>query len=116
MNYVYTTDDPTKYGDAVSDIANMVLSGLEVHTDGYTNEWDLGTTAEVIPRLRGGNTTQYKCDYHWTGSKNTTLRTLLLGGDAANNGNAGLGYFYSYHGVGASLAYVGFRTSCAVDA
>lgn len=117
MNYVYTTDDPTKYGDAVSDIANMVLSGLEVHTDGYTNEWDLGTTAEVIPRLRGGNTTQYKCDYHWTGSKNTTLRTLLLGGCANTGGGAaGLGSFYSGNGVGYSGAVVGFRTSCAVDA
>ena len=116
MNYVYTTDDPLKYGDAVSDIANMVLSGLEVHADGYTKEWDLGTTAEIIPRLMGGNTTQYKCDYHWTGSKNTKLRTLLLGGYAYTGGDAGLGCFNSYYGVGHSTANVGFRTSCAVDA
>lgn len=116
MNYVYTTDDPLKYGDAVSDIANMVLSGLEVHADGYIKEWDLGTTAEIIPRLIGGNITQYKCDYHWTGSKNTKLRTLLLGGSAGNGGYAGLGGFYSYYGVGISGADVGFRTSCAVDA
>lgn len=116
MNYVYTTDDPSKYGDAVANIANMVLSGLEVHTDGYTKEWDLGTTAEIIPRLMGGNTTQYKCDYHWTGSKNTTLRTLLLGGYASAGGSAGLGDFDSDYGVGLSGANVGFRTSCAVDA
>lgn len=117
MNYVYTTDDPLKYGDAVSDIANMVLSGLEVHTDGYTKEWDLGTTAEIIPRLMGGSTTQYKCDYHWTGSKNTALiRTLLLGGSASYTDGAGLGGFYSFYGVGVSNAYIGFRTSCAVDA
>lgn len=117
MNYVYTTDDPSKYGDAVSDIANMVLSGLEVHTNGYTKEWDLGTTAEIIPRLMGGNTTQYKCDYHWTGSKDTALRTLLLGGRANDgDGLVGLGCFYSAYGVGNSNAFVGFRTSCAVDA
>lgn len=116
MNYVYTTDDPSKYGDAVSDIANMVLSGLEVHADGCTKEWDLGTTAEIIPRLMGGNTTQYKCDYHWAGSKDTKLRTLLLGGSANYGGNAGLGHFYSRYGVGHSSASVGFRTSCAVDA
>ena len=116
MNYVYTTDDPSKYGDAVSDIANMVLSGLEVHADGYTKEWDLGTTAEIIPRLMGGNTTQYKCDYHWTGSKNTKLRTLLLGGFPFNGSNAGLGGFHSYYGGGDSASNAGFRTSCAVDA
>lgn len=116
MNYVYTTDDPSKYGDAVSDIANMVLSGLEVHADGYTKEWDLGTTAEIIPRLMGGNIAQYKCDYHWAGNKGTKLRTLLLGGHAAHGGDAGLGYFNSSNGVGSSSAYVGFRTSCAVDA
>lgn len=116
MNYVYTTDDPTKYGDTLADIANMVLSGLEVHTEGYTKEWDLGTTAEIIPRLMGGNTTQYKCDHHWTGSKNTTLRALLLGGDAnAGTGtNAGLGAFHSYGGVASSGANVGFRSVSVV--
>lgn len=114
MNYVYTTDDPTKYGDAVSDIANMVLSGLEVHTDGYTKEWDLGTTAEIIPRLMGGNTTQYKCDYNWTGSKNTTLRTLLLGGGAGSGATAGLGRFDSDYGVAYSDAFVGFRSVSVV--
>lgn len=116
MNYVYTTDDPLKYGDAVSDIANMVLSGLEVHADGYTKEWDLGTTAEIIPRLMGGNTTQYKCAYHLTGSKNTALRTLLLGSHAGSGGTAGLGHFTSSNGVGNSHVNVGFRTSCAVGA
>lgn len=114
MNYVYTTDDPTKYGDTLADIANMVLSGLEVHTDGYTKEWDLGTTAEIIPRLMGGNTTQYKCDYHWTGSKNTTLRTLLLGGSANFGAYAGLGRFDSSGGVACSNAYVGFRSVSVV--
>lgn len=116
MNYVYTTDDPLKYGNTVSDIANMVLSGLEVHAGRHTKEWDLGTTAEIIPRLIGGNTTQYKCDYHWTGSKNTKLRTLLLGGGANTGGDAGLGGFNSNNGVGYSGIVVGFRTSCAVDA
>ena len=116
MNYVYTTDDPLKYGNTVSDIANMVLSGLEVHAGRHTKEWDLGTTAEIIPRLIGGNTTQYKCDAHWTGSKNTRLRTLLLSGGAGNGSGAGLGSFYSNFGVDLSSAEVGFRTSCAVDA
>lgn len=114
MNYVYTTNDPSKYGDTLASMAGMTLSGLEIHQDGYTKEWDLGTTAEIIPKLMGGNTTQYKCDYHWTGEKNTSLRTLLLGGSANHGGLSGLGYFYSSHGVGASDALVGFRTSCVI--
>lgn len=112
MNYVYTTDDPTKYGDTLADIANMVLSGLEIHQTGYTKEWDLGSTAEIIPRLMGGNTTQYKCDYHRIGDKNTTLVTLLLGGGAYNDG--GLGYFGSHTGVAHSYAEVGFRSVSVV--
>ena len=50
------------------------------------------------------------CDYHYTGNKDASLRTLLLGGGAEYGGNAGLGYFYSDLGVGYSGTYVGFRT------
>lgn len=114
MNYVYTTDDPTKYGDAVADIANMVLSGLEIHQDGYTKEWDLGSTAEIIPRVMGGNTTQYKCDYNWAGANKTALSTLLLGGRADSGTDAGLGYFHSGPVVAYSYADVGFRSVLVV--
>ena len=110
MNYVYTTSDPEKYGDTVADIANMRLAGLEVHTDGYTKYFDLGSTGEIIPKVMGGSTTTYKCDYHWTGSKNTTLRTLLIGGRAFDGGIAGFSYFYSGSGVALAAALVGFRT------
>lgn len=113
MNYVYTTDDPTKYGDTLANIADMVLSGLEIHQDGYTKEWNLGSTAEIIPKLMGGDSTQYKCDYHWTGEKSTTLRTLSLGGDAYGT-DAGLGGFVSNSGVASSGASVGFRSVLVV--
>lgn len=110
MNYVYTTDDPTKYGDSLADMANMVLSGLEISQNGYTKEWDLGSTAEIIPRLMGGDATQYKCDLHWTGDPDTTLRTLLLSGGADTGTYAGLGRFDSYRGVAYSATDVGFRS------
>ena len=115
MNYVYTTDDPALYGDAKADMEKMELTGLEIHQDGYTKEWDLGDSANIIPRVMGGNTTQYKCDYHWTGSKNTSLRTLLLGGSANCGAIASLGSFYSYFGVGDALASVGFRCIVSVE-
>lgn len=110
MNYVYTTDDPSKYGDTLADIANMVLLGIEIHANGYTKEWNLGSTAEIIPRLMRGSTTQYKCDYHFTGNKDTILRTLLLGGGTSDGAIAGLGCFHSGYGGAFSDTDVGFRS------
>lgn len=107
---VYTTDDPTKYSD--SNYQAMDKAGEEYNAgEGYIKEFDLGSTGEIIPRSNGGNTTQYKCDYHYVNSA-TGLRTLLLGGCAYHGGFASLGYFYSGNGVGTADAYVGFRTSC----
>lgn len=108
---VYATEDPLLYSD--SDYSKMRVVGIELNERGYVKEWDLGNTAEIIPRLNGGNTTQYKCDYHWIYNA-TGLRTLFLGSDAFNGGDAGLGYFRSYYGVGYAYAAVGFRSSCVI--
>ena len=108
---VYATEDPLLYSD--SDYSKMRVVGIELNESGYVKEWDLGNTAEIIPRLNGGNTTQYKCDYHWINST-TGLRTLVLGGHADNGGIAGLGSFYSGIGVGLAYADFGFRSSCVV--
>jgi hypothetical protein len=58
----------------------------------------------------GGDTTKYICDYHWTGGKNKTLRTLVVGGRADGGAGAGLGSFYSHGGVSHAWASVGFRS------
>ena len=109
---VYATEDPLLYSD--SDYSKMRVVGIELNNEeDYVKEWNLGNTAEIIPRLNGGNTTQYKCDYHLINNA-TGLRMLILGGSAADGGHAGLGCFYSYYGVGAASAYIGFRSSCVV--
>ena len=109
---VYATEDPLLYSD--SDYSKMRVVGIELNNEeGYVKEWNLGNTAEIIPRLNGGNTTQYKCDYHLINNA-TGLRMLLLGGRAHNGGAAGLGYFLSYYGVGDAFAHFGFRSSCVV--
>ena len=115
MNYVYTTDDPALYGDDEAAMEKMELTGLEIHQNGYIKEWDLGDSANIIPRVMDGSTTQYKCDYHWTGDKNTSLRTLLLGGYALRGADAGLGHFTSDNGVGHAYANVGFRCIVSVE-
>lgn len=108
---VYATEDPLLYSD--SDYSKMRVVGIELNETKYIKEWDLGNTAEIIPRLNGGNTTQYKCDYHWINDA-TGLRTLILGGGASDGCLAGLGGFSSVNGVGIAYAYIGFRSSCVV--
>lgn len=107
MNYVYTCQDASKYADTLND--SYVKVGEEIHQDGYTKSFDLGDAAHIIPHVMGGDTTKYICDYHWTGGKDRTLRTLLVGGRADGGAGAGLGLFGSSHGVSGAWTYVGFR-------
>ena len=107
---VYTTTDPNNYGDNISAKNAMEIAGHEIHEDGYTKEFDLGEAAHIIPESVGGNTTKYKCDQHWASPKDTSLRTLLVGGHAHYGSYAGLGNFNSGGGVSFSSAYVGFRS------
>lgn len=108
MNYVYTCQDASKYADTLND--SYVKVGEEIHQDGYTMSFDLGDAAHIIPHVMGGNTTQYICDYHWTGSKDKTLRALVVGGGADDGANAGLGSFNSGGGVSDAWTAVGFRS------
>ena len=108
MNYVYTCQDASKYADTLND--SYVKVGEEIHQDGYTKSFDLGDAAHIIPRVMGSDTTKYICDYHWTGGKDKTLRTLVVGGRADGGADAGLGDFHSDVGVSGAWAGVGFRS------
>ena len=108
-NEVYATDNPTLYND--SDYSKMRVIGIELNEKGYIKEFDLGNTAEIIPRLNGDIITQYKCDYH--NINNTTgLGTLILGGQSTDKSYCGLGDFYSGRNVIISSVNIGFRSSC----
>lgn len=107
---VYTTTDPTAFGDDNTAKGKMTVAGTEIASDGYTKDYDLGETGEIIPSVVGGSTTTYMCDYHWCNASSTALRTLFVGGRAYNGGSAGLGCFDSPYGVGNAATTVGFRT------
>lgn len=107
---VYTTTDPTAFGDDNTAKGKMTVAGTEIASDGWIKDYDLGESGEIIPSVVGGSATTYMCDYHYCNASSTALRTLLFGGYAVNGGNAGLGYFNSHFGVGGAGAYVGFRT------
>ena len=107
---VYTTTDPTAFGDDNTAKGKMTVAGTEVASDGYIKAFDLGEKGEIIPSAVGGSNTTYMCDYHYCNASSTALRTLLVGGSASYGGAAGLGYFSSANGVGDANASVGFRT------
>lgn len=107
---VYTTTDPTAFGDDNTAKGKMTVAGTEIASDGWIKDYDLGETGEIIPSVVGGSATTYMCDYHYCNASSTALRTLLVGGHAHTGGNAGLGYFNSDNGVGAAYTTVGFRT------
>lgn len=107
---VYTTSNPSAFGDDNTAKGKMTVAGKEIASDGYTKDFDLGSKGEIIPSVVGGSATTYMCDYHWCNAASTSLRTLIVGGRADNGGGAGLGYFNSGNGVGAVSSNVGFRT------
>ena len=107
---VYTTTDPTAFGDDNTAKGKMTVAGTEIASDGWIKDYDLGETGEIIPSVVGGSATTYMCDYHYCNASSTALRTLLVGGSANDGGYAGLGFFLSSYGVGYATANVGFRT------
>lgn len=107
---VYTTSNPSAFGDDNTAKGKMTVAGKEIASDRYTKDFDLGSKGEIIPSVVGGSATTYMCDYHWCNTASTSLRTLLVGGGAYDGGSAGLGFFNSYCGVGSVISNVGFRT------
>ncbi len=114
MNYIYTCDDPDKFSDSIT--SDYVKSGENIHQDGYIKNFDLGDSGNIFPIKVGGNTTNYICDYQWTGSKDSVKRTLLVGGRAFNGSFAGLGFFHSNAGVSGAWTTVGFQSVSFVSA
>lgn len=107
---VYTTSNPSAFGDDNTAKGKMTVAGKEIASDGYTKDFDLGSKGEIIPSVVGGSATTYMCDYHWCNAASTSLRTLLVGGGANDGSIAGLGRFSSSNGVGRVYSDVGFRT------
>ena len=104
---VYTTSDSSKFGD---DTSVMNVAGIEVASDGFTKEFNLRETGEIIPQLVGGLESTYKCDYHWCNAYSADKRTLIVGGYATYGSWIGLGAFNSGYLVDYAGSGVGFRS------
>lgn len=99
-NYVYIINDPNKFTDTLSEVANnadrVIVSR---HTSGYITEFSLGEYADIVSVNVGGNSTTYMCDYYWVNYDNTQ-DTLLVGGLAVHGSNASLANFNSTNSSG----------------
>lgn len=108
MDYVYTCSDPEKFGDELT--ADYVKIVESTHSEGYVRAFDLGDTANIIASQVGGSSTTYMCDYRWTGSANTTLRTVRVGGHADGGADVGLGVLDSTYVMSVAWSTIGFRS------
>lgn len=104
---VYTTTDVSKYGE---DYSLFDIAGVEISKDGWIRTFDLGSKAEIIPSSIAGSGSTYKCDYHSCYSRNSKRREPIVGGNASNGSNSGLGYFNSNIWVGEAYSDIGFRS------
>lgn len=107
-NAVYATDYPSNYGNSIK----MNIIGYEVLEGGLIKEFDLGSTAEIIPTTVGGSTTTYKCDNHVVeDNSDYPERLLIVGSDASDSGEAGIGFFNSSANTLSKHQTQGFRTA-----
>lgn len=110
----FATDDPSLYGDSYQQTKTMKKVGIIRCESGYIREWDLGDTAEILPRMLGGNATQFKCDYHLH-DRVISAAMLCLGSDATGYSNAGLGSFNTSYRPTYSSSNIGYRSVCVID-
>lgn len=78
-------------------------------SNGYKTEIKATPTCDFFATsVSGGSETTYWCDYNWDNT-DTSEHCLLIGGDSAYGGRAGLFALHSNAGVGPSYANVGSR-------
>ena len=106
----YKCDSPDHFGDSISNdnpyykniAANAVVTGYK------TKIATTSTCDFFASSCNNGSETTYWCDYNWDNTDGS-LHCLLIGGDSAYGGQAGLFALHSDHGVGDSYASIGSR-------
>lgn len=110
INYVYTCQDASMYADIPND--SYVRVGKVTSRNGrfgqYIKSFDLGDAAHIFPRVVGGDSTKYICDFCYTYTTEKGLYSLLIGG--VDGGAAGIGAFDSSRPSDFKSRSSGFRT------
>lgn len=106
---IYTTTNPSNYGDDEAAMNAMEIAGYETNQSGYIKEFDLGEAAHIIPKSVGGDTTKYKCDYNQVQYEGYGHLVFFIGGNSSNSMYAGLSSFSSGDDVSNCDSSIGFR-------
>lgn len=108
---IYIIDDPSLYNKY--DLYKFIGS---INKQGYIQEFNLGNTAEIIPRLTSGNSSTYKCDYWWfIPGTSPSVTLLVVAGMAAYGAAAGISTAHTWYDVSSNTSgWVGFRSSCVI--
>ena len=94
LSKVFVCSDPSKFND--SNYEGYSHVGNEARTESYVKEVIFGEGGEIMPKVVGGGSTTYFCDYHYTNIPTTeTLRGVLFGGYASDGASAGFAFAYS---------------------
>ena len=103
---VYKCTDPTKYSSTLT--ADYVYVGDEARSEGWTK--NVLTPCMVCSEVGADSSTGY-ADYHYTSipSSGSSLRAVLVGGNANNGAVAGFASSLSYNGPSSTSAYFGSR-------
>ena len=89
LSKVFVCSDPSKFND--SNYTGYSHVGNEARSGGYVKEIIFGEYGEIMPKVVGGGSTTYFCDYHYTNIPTTEqLRGFRLGGAANVGAGAGL--------------------------
>jgi hypothetical protein len=106
---VYVCDDPAEYNDTNYD--GYTLRGLEARAEGYVKSLIFGEQGDIMPAEKGGGSTTYHCDYHYTNipTSGKVLRGVLFGGYADHGASAGFASATSTNAPSSTPAYVGSR-------
>ena len=107
---VYTTSDSSKFGEDISSmnfVGTAFTSGRYI--DSYVREFDLGETGEIIPNRVYGSSSTYKCD-RYNGQNGRGKSTLIVGGPADSQQQAGIFQFNAYQPVFYHSSFAGFRS------
>lgn len=115
---IYTTNNPEFYTSSAEDLGRMTLLGTEkLNTSAFwVRDYNLGYNAELLSRdTTGGNAPTYIGSYRAVGTRTSTLRKILVGGESFNNFVARLACLHSISAISTADFTAGFRTCKILD-